>query len=155
MVITTTSASSCTAASPVRSPTRVEPSRSCSSSFFWLDNAYAPPPRPVMHPRARHFTSQVSAGAAGETRPSRALECHPLSQPSCTLSVFCIQSQARWKVGLEGFGFRQFRAAERGHPTGRERMGSPALQTHQDPILLLPWLCFRCDGFPNPSRVSP
>jgi hypothetical protein len=33
-------------------------------------------------------------------------------------------------------------------PTGRERMGSPALQTLQYPILLLPWLCFR--GGPNP-----
>jgi hypothetical protein len=29
-------------------------------------------------------------------------------------------------------------AAERRHPTGRERMGSPTLQTLQDPILLLP-----------------
>ena len=26
--------------------------------------------------------------------------------------------------------------------TGRERMGSPTMQTPQDPILLLPWLCF-------------
>ena len=32
----------------------------------------------------------------------------------------------------------------------RERMGSPTLQTHQDPILLLPWLCSRGGGFPNP-----
>jgi ferredoxin len=30
-----------------------------------------------------------------------------------------------------------WRAAERRHPTGRERMGSPTLQTFQDPILLL------------------
>jgi hypothetical protein len=36
-----------------------------------------------------------------------------------------------------------WRAAERRHPTGRERMGSPSLQTFQDPILLLPWVCFR------------
>jgi hypothetical protein len=30
-------------------------------------------------------------------------------------------------------------------------MGSPTLQTLQDPILLPPWLCFRGGGFPNPS----
>jgi hypothetical protein len=39
--------------------------------------------------------------------------------------------------------------AER-RPTGRERMGSPTLQTLQDPILLLPRLSFRGVGFPNP-----
>jgi hypothetical protein len=38
---------------------------------------------------------------------------------------------------------------ERGHPTGRERTGSPTLQTLQDPILLLPWVCFRGGGFPT------
>jgi hypothetical protein len=42
-------------------------------------------------------------------------------------------------------------AAERRHPTGRERMGSPTLRTPQEPILLLPWVCFRGGGFPNPS----
>jgi hypothetical protein len=30
-------------------------------------------------------------------------------------------------------------AAELRHPTGRERTGSPTLQTLQDPILLLRW----------------
>jgi hypothetical protein len=40
-------------------------------------------------------------------------------------------------------GEQQWRAAERRHPTGRERMGSPALQTRQYPILLTPWVCFR------------
>ena len=42
----------------------------------------------------------------------------------------------------KGFGFqrRQRRTAECRHPTGRERRGSPALQTLQDPILLDPWL---------------
>jgi hypothetical protein len=30
-------------------------------------------------------------------------------------------------------------------PHGREEMGSPTLRTHQDPILLLPWLCFEVD----------
>jgi hypothetical protein len=53
-----------------------------------------------------------------------------------------------------GFGFqkRRWRAAERGHPTDRESMGSLTLQTHQDPILLPPWLCFRGGGFPNPKH---
>jgi hypothetical protein len=32
----------------------------------------------------------------------------------------------------------RFPAAERRHPAGRERMGSPTLQTHKYPILLLP-----------------
>jgi hypothetical protein len=40
-----------------------------------------------------------------------------------------------------------WRAAERRHPTGRERMVWPTLQTHQDPILLLPWFCFRGVAF--------
>jgi hypothetical protein len=31
-------------------------------------------------------------------------------------------------------------------------MGSPTLQTLQDPILLQPWLCFRGGGFPNPKE---
>ena len=50
-----------------------------------------------------------------------------------------------------GFAFQQrrWRAAERRHPTGHERLGSPTLQTPQDPILL-PWVCFRGDGFPKP-----
>ena len=41
-------------------------------------------------------------------------------------------------------------AAECRHPTGRERMGSPTLQTLQDPILLTPWVWLREGGFPNP-----
>jgi hypothetical protein len=46
-----------------------------------------------------------------------------------------------------GFGSqRGWRAAERRHPTGRERMGQSTSQTLQDPILLLPWLCFRGGG---------
>jgi hypothetical protein len=36
-------------------------------------------------------------------------------------------------------------------PTGRKRMGSPTLQTLQEPILLTPWLSFRRGGFPNPE----
>ena len=34
-------------------------------------------------------------------------------------------------------------------PAGRERMDSPTLQRPQDPILLLPRLCFRGGGFPT------
>jgi hypothetical protein len=44
--------------------------------------------------------------------------------------------------GGEGFG-----SAERRHLTGRERTGSPTLQTLQYPILLLPWLCFEAAAF--------
>ena len=50
-----------------------------------------------------------------------------------------------------GFCLRRWRAAERRHPTGRERMGSPTLRTLQDPILLLPWLCFRVAAFQTPN----
>jgi hypothetical protein len=35
------------------------------------------------------------------------------------------------------------RRANRLKPTGRERMGSPTLQTLQDPILRTPWVFFR------------
>jgi hypothetical protein len=40
-----------------------------------------------------------------------------------------------------GFGFLQrgWRVAERRHPAGRERIGSPTLQTLQDPVLLCLW----------------
>jgi hypothetical protein len=51
-----------------------------------------------------------------------------------------------------------WRAAERRHPTGRERMGSPNLQTLQEPILPTPWVCFRGGGqtltFPWSMRAS-
>jgi Ca2+-binding EF-hand superfamily protein len=43
----------------------------------------------------------------------------------------------------EGLLFSWWRAAERRHPTGRERTGSPTLQMLQDPILLTPWVRFR------------
>jgi hypothetical protein len=38
---------------------------------------------------------------------------------------------------------------QRRHRTDRESMDSTTLQTLQDPILLLPWVCFRGGGFPN------
>jgi hypothetical protein len=47
-----------------------------------------------------------------------------------------------------GFQQRRWRAAERGHPTGRERIDSATIQTLHDPILLAPWLGFRGGGFP-------
>jgi hypothetical protein len=34
-------------------------------------------------------------------------------------------------------------------------MGSPTMQALQDPILLLPWVCFRGGGFSNPLSPSP
>jgi hypothetical protein len=51
----------------------------------------------------------------------------------------------------EGLGRQQrrWRAAERRHPTGCERMGSSTLQTLQEPILLPPCASFRDGGFPN------
>ena len=45
------------------------------------------------------------------------------------------------------------RAAERRRPTGRERMSFSTMhQTLQDPILLLPWVCFV--GSPNPLPAT-
>jgi hypothetical protein len=47
------------------------------------------------------------------------------------------------------------REAECRHPTGRERTGSPTLQTLQDPILLLQWLCFLVAAFRTLVKVCP
>jgi hypothetical protein len=53
-------------------------------------------------------------------------------------------------------GFRPWwRAAERGYLAGCERMGSPTLQTLQDPILLLPWVCFGGGGGGRIQAVPP
>jgi hypothetical protein len=55
----------------------------------------------------------------------------------------------RWFIDSNAsFGFR-WRAAERRHPRGCERVGSPTLQKLQEPIVL-PWVCFRGGGFPKP-----
>jgi hypothetical protein len=53
-----------------------------------------------------------------------------------------------------GFWFPAERS--RASPThSSERMGSPTLQTLQEPILLLPWVCFRgCWSVPRPRRRS-
>jgi hypothetical protein len=61
------------------------------------------------------------------------------TRPTLPLRV-SVSSSARW-------------TAERRHPTGREEMSSPTLQTLQDPILLRRCLCF--GGFPNPHGRSP
>jgi hypothetical protein len=54
----------------------------------------------------------------------------------CT-SPRAFQTQTLWRSSSA-----RWRAAERRQPAGRERMGSPTLQTRQEPILLLPSLCF-------------
>jgi hypothetical protein len=54
-----------------------------------------------------------------------------------------------------GFQCVWWRAAERRHPTGRERMVYPTPQTLQDPISLLPWVCFRRGSFPNSNIHQP
>jgi hypothetical protein len=48
-------------------------------------------------------------------------------------------------VNGEGFDFQRLRGREQSgvRPLCRERMGSHTMQTLQDPILLLPWVCFR------------
>jgi hypothetical protein len=66
----------------------------------------------------------------------------------------CVPQPKGARRRVFGFQQRRWRAAERRHPAGHERMGSPTLQTLQDPILLLPWLCSRGGGFPNPC-LSP
>jgi hypothetical protein len=62
------------------------------------------------------------------------LDHRTLATPDDTLVV----------LGL-GLGFRSIALP----PQARERMGSPTLQTLQNPILLLPWVCF-----PNPPPLK-
>jgi hypothetical protein len=52
--------------------------------------------------------------------------------------------------GLPFLAARVESQAEHLHPTGRERMTSPSLQTLQQPMVLKPWLSFRGHGNPNP-----
>jgi hypothetical protein len=71
----------------------------------------------------------------------------PPSTPHQLTSVDVSTCAERLPMGLGSrpgwlFGFQRLQT------TGREMTGSSALQTLQDPILLLPWVCFR--GFPNP-----
>jgi hypothetical protein len=55
----------------------------------------------------------------------------------CTDLGFGTSLSTPWHAGFYQCGWR---AAERRHPTGRERMGHANLRTLQDPILLKPWL---------------
>jgi hypothetical protein len=50
-----------------------------------------------------------------------------------------------------GFRFPAVESAERRQPTGRERMVFAFLQTLQEPILLLPWVCSKAE---NPTLVG-
>jgi hypothetical protein len=61
------------------------------------------------------------------------------------------QKERKRKVKV-GFGWQQrrWRAAERHHPTGRERMGSPTLQTLQEPI----FCCFELLRNHNPLSAA-
>jgi hypothetical protein len=62
-----------------------------------------------------------------------------------------MHTRVRALAGRWGFQQRRWRAAERGQPIDRERTGSPTLQPHQDPILLLRWVSSRL----TPARVAP
>jgi hypothetical protein len=60
------------------------------------------------------------------------------------------ESQSRGRVQAAHAGPQQCRVGEqqRGATAqARERMVSPTVQTLQDPILLLPWVCFRVAAF--------
>jgi hypothetical protein len=62
---------------------------------------------------------------------------------SLFLPLHCRGPDITWlllQTVCEAVGFRSSRASP---PTGRERMVTRTLQTLQDPILLVPWLCFR------------
>jgi hypothetical protein len=105
------------------------------SSFAWCENSdallYSPPPL-----GATHAAYAGGIGAKTHTRfgeNSRAVRALTEDRPRVSVSSSLVE-----------------RAEERSHPTGRERMVSPTLRTLQEPILLLPWVCFRGGGFPNP-----
>jgi hypothetical protein len=73
-----------------------------------------------------------------------------LHQPGLRVPLSHVRRSVSW-VRVSVFQEGPVRAVECRHPTGRERTGSHTLQPLQDPILLLPWLCFRGGDFPNPS----
>ena len=80
--------------------------------------------------------------------PRRRLQCDPGNAPAAQGPNPRLTS--RFPTPTVSVSSSRWRAIERRHPTGRERMSSPTLQTLQDPILRLPRLCFRGGGFPNP-----
>ena len=108
----------------------------------------------LMHPGRQRLNAPTTTGArffhVGAIP-------NPLHAPP-TYALFPALCRALWAVASALIEVRvrvsaercRWRAAERRHRTGRERMSSPTLDTLQDPILLTPWLCFRGGGFPNP-----
>jgi hypothetical protein len=78
---------------------------------------------------------------------------HVLSHMTCAGSSLAVWKRFQ-ELSSKNFARlrRWWRAAERRHPSGRERMGSPTLQTLQYPILLLPCLCFRVAAFQTLAR---
>jgi hypothetical protein len=104
-------------------------------------------PRDRQHLFRVSFPAMVSDATPQATRGWAHPPCRHFNNQSC----FCLGPA--FEVAKQKLEFRSpaapVRGAERHHPTGRDRVGSPALQTLQDPILLLPWLCFRGGGFPN------
>jgi hypothetical protein len=81
-------------------------------------------------------------GGGGGGAPKKRMS----SPPAPAATGYCIHAGSRTCRQAEPrLGFR-WRPAERGHPTGRERMGSSTLQTLPDPILLLPWSAFDDGG---------
>jgi hypothetical protein len=116
-----------------------------------------PTPKGPRHPACWCHTSPNFLSCAA-SQLVRSIRVHP---GIASTTVGGVRACERWRCGRpsrEGsarpppplelitrtltFGRSLFwwRAAERRHPTGRENMGSPTLQTLQDPILLLPWL---------------
>jgi hypothetical protein len=74
-----------------------------------------------------------------------------LAAANGTADTFVIKVRL-FRFQLQQCGEKQ----QRRHPTDRERMGSPTLQTRQDPTLLRPWVCSRGGGFPvEGSRAAP
>jgi serine/threonine protein kinase len=143
-----------------------------SALFHIASSTGCPPLPPVLSPEAHAFLQLAFIRNPRERPTASKLLHHPFIvnplpahfQPAQVLTPFQVrkwsmvpislsyitpfQTQASW-----GFGFqqRERREAERRHPTGRQRTGSPTLQKLQYPILLLPSVCFQRGGFPNPG----
>jgi hypothetical protein len=108
-----------------------------------------------------YYTQRASEGrclgwrACPNTHPGTPpVGYHQLPQLHSSERRYKRNTTRKRRAGFRRWASRRWRAAERRYPTGRERMGSPTLQSLQDPILLLPWSCFRADDFPNPWSGS-
>ena len=99
-------------------------------------------------PHARGAPAAAAPSRRRERREPRASGAQPAGVCTNPTRAHVVPSCCFW---LQHAGNH----TERLHRTGRERMGSPTLQTLQDPILLLPWLSFRGGGFPNPTGFEP